>query len=121
VLKCVDDYNVSFARICAFAKVSSQNLIFGLHVFTIVRVIYYLNCNFLKSNCRICISQNDKYFVGSKLSWADLFVYNSIDDLFRFLPQVKEKFNNQFKELFNAIHSDQNLKKYLNERPQTLY
>ncbi|CAF4219825.1 unnamed protein product [Adineta steineri] len=66
-------------------------------------------------------SKNDKYFVGDKLSWADLFIYNSIDDLFRFLPQVKNKFDNQFQGLFDTIHSNKNLKKYLDERPQTTY
>jgi hypothetical protein len=52
-------------------------------------------------------SKNEKYFVGEKLSWTDLFVYNSIDDLFRFLSQVKEKFDNQFKILFDTIHLHQ--------------
>jgi glutathione S-transferase len=66
-------------------------------------------------------SKNEKYFVGEKLSWADLFVYNSIDDLFRFLPQVKDKFNNQFQILFDTIHSNDNLKKYLDQRPETVY
>ncbi|CAF3014101.1 unnamed protein product [Rotaria sp. Silwood2] len=66
-------------------------------------------------------SKNDKYFVGNELSWADLFVYNSIDDLFRFLPQVKDKFDNQFKGLFDTIHNTENLKKYLNQRPKTVY
>ncbi len=65
--------------------------------------------------------KNEKYFVGDQLSWADLFVYKSIDDLFRFLPQVKDKFDNQFKTLFETIYNNKNLKKYLNERPQTVY
>ena len=39
----------------------------------------------------------------------------------RFLPQVKDKLNDQFKSLFDTIHNNENLKKYLNERPQTEY
>ncbi len=57
-------------------------------------------------------SQHEEYFVGDKLSWADLFVYHSIDSLFRFLPEIKEKLENQFKRLFEMIENNENLKKY---------
>jgi glutathione S-transferase len=66
-------------------------------------------------------SKNDKYFIGDKLSSAYLFAYNSIDDLWQYFPQVKDKFDNQFKGLFSTIDSDKNSKKYLDERPQTVY
>lgn len=66
-------------------------------------------------------SKNEKYFVGDQLSWADLFVYDSMECVFRFLPQVKDKLNGQFKSLYDTIHNNDNLKKYLNERPQTEY
>jgi glutathione S-transferase len=64
-------------------------------------------------------SKNEKYFVGDTLSWADLFVYHSIDTLYRFLPEMKDKLENQFKVLFETIESNPNVKKYLNERPET--
>jgi glutathione S-transferase len=66
-------------------------------------------------------SNNEKYFIGDQLSWADLFIYHSIDELCRFLPQVKDKFDHQFKTLFETIHNNEKLKKYLAERPQTVY
>jgi glutathione S-transferase len=66
-------------------------------------------------------SQNEEYFVGDKLSWADLFVYHSIDSLFRFLPEIKQKLENQFKRLFEMIENNQNLKKYFDQRPETDY
>lgn len=66
-------------------------------------------------------SKNNKYFVGDQLSWADLFVYDSIEYLLRFLPQVKDKLDDQFKPLFDTVHNHENLKKYLNERRHTDY
>ncbi|CAF3876247.1 unnamed protein product [Rotaria sp. Silwood1] len=73
------------------------------------------------SKLKNAYSKNGQYFVGNELSWADLFIYNSIDDLFRFLPQVKDKFDNQFKGLFDTIHSINNIKKYLDQRPKVAY
>jgi len=64
-------------------------------------------------------SQDEKYFVGKKLSWADLFVFQSIEALFNVMPQVKGKFGEQFQPLLDAVMGDENLKKYLNARPTT--
>lgn len=64
-------------------------------------------------------SQDERYFVGNKLSWADLYVFNSIEALVKAVPQVKEKFAGQFKSLFDAVKGDENIKKYLDSRPET--
>jgi glutathione S-transferase len=64
-------------------------------------------------------SQDEKYFVGTKLSWADLFVFNSIQALAKAVPQVQGKFGNQFKPLIDAVNGDENIKKYLDSRPVT--
>ena len=64
-------------------------------------------------------SQNEKYFVGNKLSWADLYIFQSIEGLSRAVPQVKEKFGDQFKPLMDAIYENEKIKKYLDNRPKT--
>jgi glutathione S-transferase len=64
-------------------------------------------------------SQDERYFVGNKLSWADLYVFNSIEALVKAVPQVKEKFAGQFNSLFDAVKGDENIKKYLDSRPET--
>ncbi|CAF0900300.1 unnamed protein product [Rotaria sordida] len=64
-------------------------------------------------------SQNESYFVGNKLSWADLFVFQSIKALLKAIPQVKGKLGDQFKQLIDAIHSNEKLKAYLDSRPKT--
>jgi hypothetical protein len=57
--------------------------------------------------------------VGKKLSWADLFVFQSVEALFNAMPQVKGRFREQFQPLLDAVMGDENLKKYLNARPTT--
>ncbi|UJR28292.1 hypothetical protein I4U23_009540 [Adineta vaga] len=64
-------------------------------------------------------SKNEKYFVGNQLSWADLFVFQSIGSLLKSVPQIKGKFGDQFKPLMDEIYANENLKKYLNARPET--
>ncbi|CAF0924175.1 unnamed protein product [Adineta ricciae] len=64
-------------------------------------------------------SKDERYFVGNQLSWADLFVYQSIQSLVQALPEVKGKFGDQFKPLIDAVHANENLKKYLDSRPKT--
>lgn len=64
-------------------------------------------------------STDERYFVGNKLSWADLFVYNSIQSLAQVVPQVKDNVGAQFQPLFEAIQANESLKKYLDSRPKT--
>ncbi|CAF2035355.1 unnamed protein product [Rotaria magnacalcarata] len=64
-------------------------------------------------------STNANYFVGDHLSWADLFVYQSMDRVIREAPQVKNKLNEYFKEMFDTINENPDIKRYLNERPDT--
>ncbi|CAF2814285.1 unnamed protein product [Rotaria sp. Silwood2] len=64
-------------------------------------------------------SQNESYFVGDKLSWADLYVFQSIEVLLKAVPDVKDKFGDKFKSLIDAIHANANLKAYLDSRPAT--
>ncbi|CAF1659345.1 unnamed protein product [Rotaria magnacalcarata] len=64
-------------------------------------------------------STNANYFVGDHLSWADLFVYQSMDRVIREAPQAKNKLNEYFKEMFDTINENPEIKKYLNERPDT--
>lgn len=64
-------------------------------------------------------STDERYFVGNKLSWADLFVYNSIQALVHVVPQVKDKIGTEFQGLIDAIHANESLKKYLDNRPKT--
>lgn len=64
-------------------------------------------------------SKNESYFVGDKLSWADLFVFQSIQTLLKAVPDVKGKFGDQFKPLMDAINNNENLKAYLESRPET--
>ncbi|CAF0743471.1 unnamed protein product [Adineta steineri] len=66
-------------------------------------------------------SKDEKYFVGDKLSWADLFVFQSIQALLQAVPEVKGKFGEQFKPLMDAIYGNENIKKYLDARPQTAF
>jgi glutathione S-transferase len=64
-------------------------------------------------------STDKKYLVGNKLSWADLFVYLSIDRVIKAAPQTKNQLDMHFKDMFDTIHSHQNIKKYFDERPDT--
>ncbi|CAF0817174.1 unnamed protein product [Rotaria sp. Silwood1] len=64
-------------------------------------------------------SQNESYFVGNQLSWADLFVYQSIQSLLKAVPDVKGKFGDKFKPLIDAVHGNTKLKEYLDSRPTT--
>ena len=64
-------------------------------------------------------SEDEKYFVGKKLSWADIFVYQSIDTLVHNVPNVKGKFGTQFQSLTEAIHANAGLKEYLEKRPKS--
>jgi glutathione S-transferase len=63
-------------------------------------------------------SQNDKYFVGNKLSWADLFVFHSIDSLFKAVPEAKGKYGELFKPLMDEIYANEKLKTYIDNRPK---
>ncbi len=60
-----------------------------------------------------------RYFVGDKLSWADLLVYHSIDKVIRAAPQTKNQLDVHFKPMFDVINGDAKIKKYLEERPKT--
>jgi len=64
-------------------------------------------------------SQDARFFVGSQLSWADLYVFSSIQALTKAVPQVKDKVGEQFQPLIDAINANENLKKYLDSRPET--
>jgi glutathione S-transferase len=64
-------------------------------------------------------SQDERYFVGNKLSWADILVYYSIQALVKAVPQVQDKIGDQFKPLIEAINANESLKKYLDSRPAT--
>jgi glutathione S-transferase len=64
-------------------------------------------------------STDRKYFVGSNLSWADLFVYLSMQRIIKTAPQTKNLLDTHFKETFDTVNSDSNIKKYLDQRPST--
>jgi glutathione S-transferase len=64
-------------------------------------------------------SKDERYFVGNKLSWADILVYFSIQALVKAVPQVQDKVGDQFKPLVEAINANASLKKYLDNRPET--
>jgi glutathione S-transferase len=64
-------------------------------------------------------STDTKYFVGNKLSWADLFVYQSIDRVIRAAPQMANQLDVHFKDTFETVNNNQNIKKYFDERPDT--
>jgi glutathione S-transferase len=70
-------------------------------------------------NLKKAYSIDTKYFVGNKLSWADLFVYQSIDRVIRAAPQMKDKLDVHFKDTFETVNGNPNIKKYLDERPET--
>ena len=72
------------------------------------------NLNKLKN----AYSQNGKNFVGNKLSWADIFVFYSLGALVKAVPEVKGQFGDQFKPLMGEIYANENLKKYLENRPE---
>ena len=72
------------------------------------------NLNKLKN----AYSQNGKNFVGNKLSWADIFVFYSLGALVKAVPEVKGQFGDQFKPLMDEIYANENLKKYLENRPE---
>ena len=64
-------------------------------------------------------SADKRYFVGNHLSWADLFVYSSIERVMQSAPQVKTELDPHFNDLFEAIVTDPKIKKYLEDRPKT--
>lgn len=64
-------------------------------------------------------SQDEKYFVGTKLSWADIFVFQSIGALLQAAPEVKGQFGDQFQPLTEGIDANATLKEYLEKRPKT--
>lgn len=64
-------------------------------------------------------SSNPKYFVGDSLSWADIFVYQSMDRVVREAPQTKNKLDDYFKQGFDAVLDNPGIQKYLKERPDT--
>lgn len=66
-------------------------------------------------------SSDERYFVGSKLSWADLFVFHSIQALVKAVPQVQGKFGDQFKGLMETVTSNEKVKQYLDNRPETAF
>jgi len=84
----------------------------------------FLNDNLVKhvenlGKLKKAYSQDERYFVGNKLSWADLLVFYSIVSLLKAVPQVKGKFGDQFKPLLDAINGDEKIKEYLANRPIT--
>jgi glutathione S-transferase len=84
----------------------------------------FLNDNLVKhvenlGKLKKAYSQDERYFVGNKLSWADLLVFYSIVSLLKAVPQVKGKFGDQFKPLLDAINGDEKIKEYLANRPTT--
>lgn len=66
-------------------------------------------------------SIDKRYFVGNHLSWADLFVYSSIDRVIQAAPQVQNQLDQHFKDLFEMILTNSKIKKYLDERPKTSF
>ena len=64
-------------------------------------------------------SKDEKYFVGTKLSWADIFVFQSISALLQAAPEVKGQFGDQFQPLTEGINANATLKAYLEKRPKT--
>ena len=62
-------------------------------------------------------SQDGKHFVGKRLSWADLFVFQSYSALVKALPQMKDKVGDYFQALVDTVQSNGSLKKYLDNRP----
>lgn len=64
-------------------------------------------------------SNDRKYFVGNSLSWADLYVYLSIERIIKTAPQTKTSLDVQFKNTFDTVNENSNIKKYLAERPDT--
>jgi len=84
----------------------------------------FLNENLVKhvenlGKLKAAYSQDERYFVGNKLSWADLLVFYSIESLVKAVPQVKGKFGDQFKPLFETVYGNEKLKEYLANRPTT--
>ena len=80
---------------------------------TLVKHVEYLG------KLKKAYSTDERYFVGNKLSWADLFVYNSIQALANAVPQVKDKIGTEFQGLIDAVQANESLKKYLDSRPKT--
>ena len=66
-------------------------------------------------------SRDTKYFVGSNLSWADLYVYLSIERIIKSIPNVKNSLDAHFKPTLDMVNSNSNIRKYLNERPVTSF
>jgi glutathione S-transferase len=64
-------------------------------------------------------SHDRRYFVGNQLSWADIFVYTSIERVIRTAPHVKSNIDLHLKDVFDTIHGNSKIKKYLDERPRT--
>ena len=62
-------------------------------------------------------STEKNYFVGNQLSWADLFVYNSLNRVIQSAPQTKSNLDAHFEDVFKAVDEHPKIKQYLNERP----
>jgi glutathione S-transferase len=63
---------------------------------------------------------NTGFLVGNKLTWADLFLYNNIDNLSSPIYQKKEEVLNNFpaiKKHFESISNLPGVAKYLAKRP----
>lgn len=66
-------------------------------------------------------SKDERFFVGDKLSWADLFIFQSVDVLQQIVPESAEKIGNKFENLFKTINENEKLKSYLESRPKTAF
>lgn len=64
-------------------------------------------------------STDKGYFVGNQLSWADIFVYSSLDRVIQSAPQIKSKLDEHCNDVFQTIGQHPKIQKYLNERPKT--
>ena len=64
-------------------------------------------------------STDRRYFVGNNLSWADLFVYLSIERIVKAAPQTQTALDVHFKDTFETVNSNVDLQKYLDQRPNT--
>ena len=66
-------------------------------------------------------SKDSRFIVGDQLSWADIFVYSSIDRVIQAAPQAKLQLDRYFKETFQTIEEHPKLKTYFQERPKTSF
>ena len=66
---------------------------------------------------RSAYSKDARYLVGNELSWADLFVYSSMDRVIKAAPAMKPKLDPHFQSVFDTVQNHPKLKTYLKERP----